>query len=150
MVYLGCVLSEDGTSGSELSRRLGSARDKFANCSGSGVMILFRAKQNWMRTALAYACVVCKLACSSGFFVAIGQPEIQTLNTFHVRCLRRILKIAPSFYSRSSKQTMLDQAHSRRIRRVLRERQLKISGTLFRRSDEDVMSSTCSHPPRQQ
>ena len=87
------------------------------------------------------ACVVCKLTYNL-HSVWLTQPEIQKLNAFHMRCLRRILKIAPSFYSRISNQTVLTQARSRRISSVLLERQLKFFGTLARRRDDDVMKQS--------
>jgi len=52
MVYLGCVLREDGTSGSELSRRLGSAREEFQKLQRSGAMPPFPDSENWMCTTL--------------------------------------------------------------------------------------------------
>ena len=48
------------------------------------------------------------------------------LDSFHVRCLRRICKIMPSFISRVSNQQVLITAHEHPLGEVLRERQVKL------------------------
>ena len=138
MVYLGCVLNEDGTSGTELSRQLGSSRAEF-----------IKLLQDWSHASISRArklevynaCVVCKVTYNL-HSLWLMQAEIQKLDAFHVTCLRRILKIAPSFYSRISNQTVLEKAQSRSISNILLEQQLNFFGALARRGNEDVLKSS--------
>ena len=57
------------------------------------------------------------------------------LDAFHVRCLRRILGIAHSYWSRISNQEVLHRIGAPKLSMILLEQQLVFLGTLARRPD---------------
>ena len=98
MVYLGSLLSSDGKIMTEINRRLGMARKDFE--------VLQRI---WKHTTLSQAwkvrifeaCILSKLV--YGLVTAVlNKLERRRLDGFQARCIRRILKVPPSYYSRIS------------------------------------------------
>ena len=104
MVYLGSVLSADGKSGSEISRRLGAARSEFDKL----LRVWKHSKIPALRkVAIFEACVMSKLLYNL-HSLCMNEAEKRKVNAFQARCLRQTLKIPPSFYSRASNQTVLE------------------------------------------
>ena len=115
IVYLGCVLSADGTVGPELSRRLGAARAEFDTLSRvwSHAAISPRRK-----IQIFEACVVSKLL--YGLHTAwLKSAELATSIASQARCLRKILHIPRSNHSHISKEEVLQQANRRSLRNTL-------------------------------
>ena len=82
------------------------------------------------------ACVVSKLA--YGLQTAcMNQAERKKLDGFHARCLRQILRIQPSFYSRISNDVIFQRAHSMRVSERILLQQMVYFGHLARRTDDD-------------
>ena len=138
MVYLRCVLNADGNAGTELSRRLGSAREEFCNLQ----RIWNHSSISRSRKLEVYnACVVSKLTYNL-HSLWLNKNEQGKIDALHVRCLRKVLKIAPSYYSRVSNQTVLQQAGARSISNQLLERQLLFLGDLARRENSDILKQS--------
>ena len=98
MVYLGSLLSSDGSIGSEVSRRIGIAMEEFKNL-----------KQVWNHSHISRyeklniftSCTFSKL--TYALHTAWLNSNIRRrLNRFHCKCLRQILNILPLFLSRIS------------------------------------------------
>ena len=96
MVYLGSILSADGRIQSELNRRIGSAGQAFnelerlwkhANVSVTRKLEIF---ESCVISRLMYGLQTCWL----------NEAELSRLDAYYCKCLRRILKIPPSFESR--------------------------------------------------
>ena len=102
MIYLGNILSSDGHITSELSRRIGLACADFSTIDRIWKHSTLGRKK---KIEIFNACICSKLAygLSTSIFTA---KEIRRLDGFHARCLRKILKIAPSFYSHISNKTV--------------------------------------------
>ena len=67
------------------------------------------------------------------------------MDAFHVRCLRRILKIPGSYYSRVTNDSVRLQAHAKAASNTLLERQLLWIGKLAIRRDDDVVRQSVFH-----
>ena len=142
MVYLGSVLSADGRVGSELGRRLGLAQADF--------MTLRRI---WDHTCLSKsqkirvldACVMTGL--TYGIYTAhLNQAERRRLDGFQARCVRRILKIAPSYYSRVANSTVLSIAGTKPLSEKILRHKMKYLGQLAGRADNDPVRQTVFKP----
>jgi hypothetical protein len=126
LIYLGSQVAADGDVSSELARRLGMAQADFN-----------RLRQVWCHSGLStqerytvYAsCVTSRLL--YGLQVLwLNQAARDKLDAFPARCLRRILGIAPSYWSRISNNDVLHRAGAQKLSRILLERQLGFLGTL--------------------
>lgn len=133
IAYLGCVLSADGRYSSELSRRIGTAAADFKKLQRvwSHSNLTLRRK-----VRIFDACVVTRALCGLTT-VCLNQTERKRLDGFQARCLRQILKIAPSYYSRVSNCNVLLRAHSRPLSQQMLEQQLIYFGKVALRSEED-------------
>ena len=87
------------------------------------------------------ACILSKLLYNLHSLV-LNTAEKRRVDAFHVRSLRRILKIAPSYYSRISNKSVLAQAGAKEASSMLLERQLIWMGNLARQSDTHVLRQT--------
>ena len=69
----------------------------------------------------------------------LNKADVRRLNGFQARCLRKILRIAPSYYSRISNHTVLERAGQEQLGTQLRRQQLILYGRIARANDEDVL-----------
>ena len=81
------------------------------------------------KDAIFEACVMSKLLYNL-HSLCMNEAEKRKVDAFQVRCLRRTLKIPPSFYSRVSNQTVLEQAQCKTASMILLERQMTWMGKL--------------------
>ena len=142
IVYLGSVLSADGTVQAELGRRLGQARAEFD--------ILHRV---WNRSSIPMhrqihiyeACVQTKLLCSlhAAWF---KQDELARIDAFQARCLRKILGIPHSYVSRVSNADVLARARRMKLRSVLLQRQLTCLFNIACKGDDHNLRSAMFKP----
>jgi len=149
-VYLGCIITADGTAGSELNRRIGGAREEFE-----------KLRRVWAHSGISRgrkleifdACIASKLLYNL-HSLWLSAAEVRKIDAFQNRCLRRILKIPPSFYSHVTNATVLQQANAKSMSGMLLERQLKWMGALARRDKSDIVrqsvfdSNSLSFQPR--
>lgn len=135
IVYLGSVLSADGSSGSEMNRRVGSARAELEKLSRvwkhAGISV-------HKKLEIFEACVMSKLFYNL-HALSLNTAEKRKLNAFHVKGLRKILRIPHSYYSRVSNQQVLTRAGARQATDVLLERQLLWLGRLALKPDGDAL-----------
>ena len=93
MVYLGSVLCADGSSGSKVSRRIGAARDELDKLSRvwkhAGISMARKLR-------IFEACIMSKLLYNL-HSLCLSHVELRRLDAFHVKCLRKVMKIQPSF-----------------------------------------------------
>jgi len=128
MQYLGTTLSEDGRVSSELSRRIGQARSEFRalckvwNHSTLSVNRKLRVFDGLVQSKFLYGLATC---C---FTVA----EQRRINGFQAKCVRQILGIAPSFFSRVSNAEVLRRSHMRSATELLAQQQLMQLGKVLR------------------
>ena len=56
----------------------------------------------------------------------LSNIELKRIDAFHCTCIRRILKIQHSFYSRISNEVVLERAKAKPLSSILSKRQLKL------------------------
>ena len=133
--YLGATVNENGRISSELGRRFGIAWADFRNLL-----------QLWNHVSIPQQRRV-------QIFNAVIMPQImyglssswlcvadrRRLDGFQARCLRKVLRIAPSFVSRISNKTVLQRAGQKQFSSHLLKQQLLLFGRIARAPDNDVL-----------
>ena len=132
-VYLGGLISADGCPTRELTRRIGEAEGTFQK-----LMRVWRHSNipRQRKRQIYEACVVSKLMYGIET-VWLRKHERARLDAYHVRCLRRIYGIAPSYYSRLSNQAVLIIAESTPMSSTLLRRQLIYFGRVARMAPDN-------------
>jgi len=142
ITYLGSVLAQDGRAGPELARRLGAARAEFKTLA-----------RVWSHSSLARrkklqifdACVLSKLLyCMHTTW--LQKAELAKLDAFQAKCLRKIMGIQHSFYSRVSNEAVLEEAGAHRISTLLLKRQLVLLGQIARKHSPDPVRDAVFEP----
>ena len=135
MTYLGACIYADGGIKSELNRRLGAAWSDFCKLS-----------RLWKHTALSRArkIQILQAVITSRLLYSLGSAwlnvaELRRLNGFQSRCLRQLLGIKPSFLSRVSNKTILEQAGQISYGRQLLRQQLLLFGRVARAPPTDPL-----------
>ena len=141
MKYLGAIISNDGRMSSELGARIGMATREFSvlmrlwnhsSLSGSKKIRIFEA------------CVLSKLLYSLHVGV-LNTAERRRLDGFQARCLRKILRIAPAYISRTPNTVVLEAARCKPCSDILRARQQAFLEKLRARPDADVCRRMVFH-----
>ena len=128
MTYLGALLTADGRSDSELSRRLGLAHADFKRLQKLwGHANVGRARKVQLLNAFIFS----KLQYGLALMWQV-KAQLRRLDGFHARCLRRVLGIPPAFISRISNQVVFQTAKSKPLSEQLLHRQLLIIGRAAR------------------
>ena len=145
--YLGSIISNTTSLDSELDRRLGKANSVMARLS----------KRVWENNALSvntkirvyHACVLSTLLYSSECWPTYMKQE-RRLNTFHMRCLKRILGI--KWQDHITYQEILKRAKSQSMHSLLTQRRLRWLGHVHRMADgrlpKDVLYGELSEGKR--
>ena len=135
MNYLGGLLSNDAKVTSDLGRKIGEAMNTFSNLQRiwSHANLPIRKK-----LALFKSLVLSKLQYGIES-MWLNQCERRRLDAFHCKCVRRILKIQHSYFSRISNDQVLAAAKEEPLSITALKQQLKLFGRL-------AISS--SHPSR--
>ena len=139
-VYLGGMLTSTAAVGPELSRRLGEAKASFQSLQRcwSHANISRRRK-----IELYHACVVSKLSYGLDSMWLLSR-ELRRLDAFHIRCLRCICRIEPSYISRVSNAIVLETAGQAPFSTILRHRQLALYEQTVRMDDDNPLRGlTC-------
>ena len=120
VVYLGGLITCDGKATTEVTRRVGEGRAVFRQLQRlwSHANITVERK-----LAIYQACVVTKFLYSLESLWLL-KNDMARIDAFHCYCLRQILRIRPSFYSRVSNETVLGMASQMRLSCLLQRRQV--------------------------
>ena len=124
VVYLGSVLCADGSAASELNRRIGAARQVFNKLCQVGRHAKITQRR---KLEIFNACVISKLTYNL-HAIWLKSAERRHLDAFHVRCLRKIMKIPHAYLSHVTNQEVLRQARTHSISVTILERQIAIHG----------------------
>ena len=122
MLYLGATVHTDGKFGCEVSRKLGMASAEFK--------ALHRLWRNSLlsvtrKIRLFEALIVSKL--SYGVASAwLSKADLRRMDGFHSSCLRKILRIPPSFISRVSNERVRKMAKQGPLSALIRSSQLRL------------------------
>ena len=119
VIYLGGLITNDGRVGHELNRRLGEGNAIFQElCKVWNHSSIGRTRKQH----IYISCVISKLLYSLESLWLLKHDK-QRLDAFHCKCLRKILGIPHSYYSRVSNATVLERAGSMPLSDMLRDRQ---------------------------
>ena len=121
VVYLGSIISCDGKSEREVSRRICEGRNVFKVLS----KLWCHANLTVHRKLQIFnACVLTKVlyALESLWLLKVEQRR---LDAFQCYCLRQIMRIAPSFVSRISNVTVFERSHQTPLTALLKQRQIR-------------------------
>jgi hypothetical protein len=124
MVYLGGLITADGHTDSELSRRIGAAAGEFK------ALRSFWSHANVSRKRklqLFHSLVVSKLQYGLST-VWLVTAQRRRLDGFYARCLRRVLGIPSAYASRISNKTVLQRAEVLPFSDQVLKRQLLLLG----------------------
>ena len=133
--YLGAQLKADGRIESEIMQKLGVASREFDSLRR--IWNHCNISQQFKFTVFT-SCVVQKLLYSLECSW-LTKAMLKKLDGFYARCLRKILKINPSFISRVSNQFILQQFRVVPLSRVLFQRQLCMFGRIARLPNENMI-----------
>ena len=135
MKYLGAILNDAGDMTSEMSQKLGLAWADFRklarmwNHSGLGTV----------RKCLVFNSVIVSRLLYGLSSAWLNKADVRRLNGFQARCLRKILRVAPSYYSRISNRTVLERAQQEQLSEALLKQQLMLFGRVARAESNDVI-----------
>ena len=134
-MYLGGLLTCDGKATAEVTRRLGEGSRIFQSLEA----VWKHASITTARKLQIYdSCVVTKIMYSlESLWLLKG--ERCRLDAFHHRFLRRILRIPPSYYSRISNASVLQQAGSRLLSTSLLLRQKALYRRIAELPDDSLV-----------
>ena len=141
-IYLGSLLTVTGSSSSSVGRRIGEAKSVFSSLSE----VWKHANITKARKIQIYeACVISKLSFSVEC-ECLRQADKDRLNAFHCKCLRKILKVAPSWISRVPNKTVLEMAKCKPLSEKLLHTQLLLFGKIAMSSNNDLMRQLTFKP----
>ena len=142
MLYLGSLLSADGRIGSEFGRRLGLAQADFRTLQ----KVWAHASISTSRKLLIYhACIVSTL--TYGLHTAwLITAERRRLDGFHAWCIRKIIGVLPSYYSRISNRAILERARATPLSSILMRRQLQFLAHIAYRTHGDALRDAVFRP----
>jgi hypothetical protein len=125
-----------------LQRRIGAANADFkALCRVWSHTSITRSK----KIRILDACVVSKLLyCLHTLW--LNASEVRRINSFYVRCLRKVLRIPPSFISRVSNQIVLDTAGRQNLSDVLQKRQMTLMAKLAKLPHDSILRKSVFAP----
>ena len=133
MKYLGSLLTETGRIGTELNQRLGAATSVFNELER---VWKHASITRHRKIEIFNACVVTKL--TYGLESAwLNKLECRRLDAYQNRCLRKICKVGPSYYSRVSNEEVLRLSGQTPLSHRLLMQQLHLYGRIARLPNED-------------
>ena len=98
----------------------------------------------WRKIEIFQSVVVSKLlyACSSAWLL---KADLKKLDGFFCNCLRKILGIQASFYSRVSNESVLERAKCRKLSARIRESQLSLLDQVLNDPGKKVLRNVAFH-----
>ena len=127
---------------SELTRRLGEATRSFKSlvmCWNHGNICRKRKVELYM------ACVVSKLFYNLETLWLL-KADLSRLDAFHIKCLRRICKIPPSFVSRVSNDNVLAVSGQIKCSVLLHHRQIHLYKKIAGLPSDDIIRMLVCEP----
>lgn len=142
LTYLGASLASDGRVGSELSRRIGAAKGDFRN-----LCKVWRHSSLTTRRKLEVYCSLVESRLMYGLCTSsYTKAELRRLDGFQAKCLRTVLRVLPSQFSRISNAIVRQMAECKSASGLVREQQLIFLGRVIR-ADPDNVLQTVSFTP---
>ena len=133
--YLGAVISSDGRLDSEVSRKIGAAKADFHQLAKLWSHANVPTKD---KLKFFHALVASKLQYGlSSMWLVTAQRR--RLDGFYARCLRKILRIQPAYYSRVPNARVFELSEVRPFTQQLLQKQLVLLGKVARSPASSTM-----------
>ena len=133
--YLGVLISANGSIRSELNRRIGMASSDFKVLDMVWTHTHLTQKHKYK---IYLACIISKLL--YGLQTSwLTKTQRNKLDGFHAKCIRKIVGIQHSYWSRISNIEVLSYVGAHRLSNLLLEQQLLVFGNIYRRPSHDVL-----------
>ena len=140
--YLGANIASSGIVTSELSQKIGLAEHDFKTLT----QVWNHANMSSLFKFQVYmACIVQKLLYGLDGAV-LSKTDMKKLDAFHVRCVRRILRISHAYISRVSNKFVLQEMGALPLSQMLQERQLILFGIIYRLPDRSALRQIVFKP----
>ena len=132
--YLGALLDSSGAIQSELNRRIGMATADFKAMS---TIWNHSHLTKWWKHRVFQACISSKLlyGLQTAWLTKVQRAKV---DGFQAKCIRKIIKVAPSYWSRVSNVEVLARLGAQKLSKQLLEQQLMLFGKIYRRSNSDI------------
>jgi hypothetical protein len=142
--YLGAVISSDGRLDSEVSRKIGAAKADFHQLAKLWSHANVPTKD---KLKFFHALVASKLQYGlSSMWLVTAQRR--RLDGFYARCLRKILRIQPAYYSRVPNARVFELSEVRPFTQQLLQKQLVLLGKVARSPASSTMRRILLHRAR--
>jgi hypothetical protein len=141
-VYLGGLLSTASSAKPEVTRRLGEATGTFkalARCWSHANIARAR------KVEIYSACVLSKLLYNLESLWLL-QADLQRLDAFHIRCLRKIYGIPCSYISRVSNMVVLQASQQQPLSELIAVRQAKLYQRIVELPEAHVLRKLTCEP----
>ena len=140
--YLGSLLTVTGNAAVAVGKRIGEASAVFNTlCDVWKHTNISRQR----KIEIYVSCVISKLVFSLECEV-LRQRDRERLNAFHCRCLRRILKIPPSWISRVPNNVVLTIASSEPLANKVMFQQLMLVGKIAKLHNDNFLRQLTFEP----
>ena len=138
ITYLGASICADGSVQSELNRRIGMASADFKLLDVLWTHTNVTRKDKYK---IYLACIISKLL--YGLQTAwLTKVQVTKLDGFHATCVRRIVGVKHSYWSRISNVEVLSYVNAVQLSKLLMEQRLLLFGKVFRKPPHDVIRQT--------
>jgi hypothetical protein len=141
MVYLGASLHSSGRSISEVSRRIGLAASE---CKLLSTVWKHAAITLKRKLELFNSIVVSRLRYATASTWLLKR-DLKRLDGFFCSCLRRILRIPHSYYSRVSNASVLQRAGCKMLSESIRDAQITLLGNVLHNPAMKVLREASFH-----
>jgi len=135
MVYLGAALHNDGSVRNELTRKFGRAWAEFTKL----VRLWKHTSLSLRRKIEIFQAVVTSQVMYGLTSAWLTKADQRRLNGFQARCLRVLIRVAPSYISRISNKIVLGRTEQLPYTTQLMKQQLLLFGRIARAGDADVL-----------
>ena len=141
MLYLGATLHHSGRAVSETSRKIGMATGQFKVLN----TIWKHAAISLTRKIEIFTATICSRLVYATASSWLMKSDLRRLDGFFCSCLRKILRIPHSFYSRVSNADVCLRAGCRMLSSSIRESQLKLLGRVMHDPAKKVLRNVAFH-----
>jgi hypothetical protein len=142
MVYLGSTLYADGGAHNELAKKLGKAWADFSKLA----RVWKHAQISRQRKIEAFQSMVVSRLLYGLSTAWMNVAHVRRLNGFQARCLRAVLGIQHSYFSRVSNITVLERAGQKPLGRQLLKQQMLLYGRVARAPASDLLRNLAFVP----
>ena len=142
MDYLGSVLTGDGSSDHELSRRVAMARADFDTLAKTWT----HSALTWKQKIRVYVSLVESKLLYSMASLTLTAAQQRKLNGFQNRCLRKIVGVPPLYISRVSNAAVLAKAQHTIATDLLLKKRLQLFGKVLRVGSLHPLKRACFIP----